>query len=1381
MPKFPDILLNNNPDAPSLNLNDLQVKGVGIFADATERDALNSNLHTEGYLAIMKDTDTPFIYTGGTWTDAANWAEVKGLWDEDGLGIKYTTTGGSVAILDSTRPYQGNVITQLFGSSQSAPGGRASRKLLHLHEGQLIFSTETNTAVSHIEMSNQQHSSAVGGAIGTSTYNMRIHGYHALEFTHGNGSFSAGSPMVSMDMPSSAANTGSIGIGTVGNSLGGINLPSFGPSTVNTTNYSISMGGRIIFKNHSNIVWDAITQGPGGYAAAGVSLSSPNSSDILTAVSSDSTTAGSYGYVGINSYSPSAGGPAFEVSSSYGKFNDGLHIGDITATGYAFPTATGTTGQILKVDANGDLVFGDDLNGLWTSDTNGITYAGHVGIDKASDATYPLTVGGGAKIGGKLELYSNTTQTTGNILISFGSSSMSAAAFPPLVNQSNILIGGQITSTSSSSIIIGYNVTGSGQDLVIGSSTYHSRAVIGGNPGSIGTGSVGIYKAAAASYAVAIGQASNASATGGIAIGNQSLSGNGVAIGNRAGLANITGNNGNVNIGTNAGHRYYNPGGQDFNHTVNIGYEAGRSMAYNTSINGLSVNIGYQTGYFAEGGDNVMIGYRAGYGVDGTSTGSGNVFLGKEAGYSETGSNKLYISNSSTTTPLIYGEFDNYHVKFNGTYAGGAIGFFPQNSNTNSYVAIGDQNYFSAAVGTTQKGLFMIFDSTFASVGGYASGFIMGHSFNLGSVGTDSLLIGNRMSSTATNTQATPKIIIGNGVDLGSTTNNAGGIIIGASITDNIGSGVVIGGTGGNFNGVAIKATGHANSQGGTAILGQARGYNVAIGTNSGTAGLNGTASQATLIGNAAAQDSNATVAIGGNAARSATGSYVTAVGLNAFGDAVATGSANTAVGQSAGQKTTGSSNTFIGALAAASNTTGNGNVAIGGGLGAGGAGALVANTTGSNNIAIGGDTLKTAVSASTNIAIGRYAGYKVGGSSNIFLGYRTAYAGTDDNTSIANNVVIGYEAGYNLASGYNVIIGSGAGRSHTTIGKTVAIGYNAGNRAETDFNTLIGYSAGEYISNAAGPNFGQNTALGHQAMQFQEPSYAIAIGFQALRGGNSDSGNVHVINTAIGNSALYNITTGASNIAIGQNALYDLNTGAFNIAFGTDAGPNITTGQGNIAIGEEAMGTETGTPVAQTGDNNIAIGYKAGEGLTTATESIYIGRSSGRRGAGYAPTPGVDGTTDYAFVLKSHARYPALYGNMNVNPTNPVVAPGFMRSMNFQQEWNNKAVGAVDANQMYYVTNNTVAKADASSAATATGLLVFTLGSNLTDDSAVMTGHVSHTITGLVGDKVYLSTTPGILTTTPPSGSGEIVRVVGYITHANQVYLTPSTDWVEI
>jgi hypothetical protein len=40
--------------------------------------------------------------------------------------------------------------------------------------------------------------------------------------------------------------------------------------------------------------------------------------------------------------------------------------------------------------------------------------------------------------------------------------------------------------------------------------------------------------------------------------------------------------------------------------------------------------------------------------------------LGWRAGYNETGSNKLYIANSDTTTPLIYGEFDNEILNVNG-------------------------------------------------------------------------------------------------------------------------------------------------------------------------------------------------------------------------------------------------------------------------------------------------------------------------------------------------------------------------------------------------------------------------------------------------------------------------------------------------------------------------------------------------------------------------------------------------------------------------------------------------------------------------------------------------------------------------------------------
>jgi hypothetical protein len=46
-----------------------------------------------------------------------------------------------------------------------------------------------------------------------------------------------------------------------------------------------------------------------------------------------------------------------------------------------------------------------------------------------------------------------------------------------------------------------------------------------------------------------------------------------------------------------------------------------------------------------------------GSGSGSSNIGSSNVFIGNQAGSAEAGSNKLYIDNSNTTSPLIYGDF----------------------------------------------------------------------------------------------------------------------------------------------------------------------------------------------------------------------------------------------------------------------------------------------------------------------------------------------------------------------------------------------------------------------------------------------------------------------------------------------------------------------------------------------------------------------------------------------------------------------------------------------------------------------------------------------------------------------------------------------------
>lgn len=100
------------------------------------------------------------------------------------------------------------------------------------------------------------------------------------------------------------------------------------------------------------------------------------------------------------------------------------------------------------------------------------------------------------------------------------------------------------------------------------------------------------------------------------------------------------------------------------------------SAHYNTAIGTASLinlttgigntALGFETGKNATtGGANVFLGFQSGLN---NSTGSGNVFLGYSAGANETGSDKLYIANTNTSTPLIFGNFSTKSVKVNDSF-----------------------------------------------------------------------------------------------------------------------------------------------------------------------------------------------------------------------------------------------------------------------------------------------------------------------------------------------------------------------------------------------------------------------------------------------------------------------------------------------------------------------------------------------------------------------------------------------------------------------------------------------------------------------------------------------------------------------------------------
>ncbi|MFN8430293.1 MAG: hypothetical protein U0V04_09960 [Spirosomataceae bacterium] len=119
-----------------------------------------------------------------------------------------------------------------------------------------------------------------------------------------------------------------------------------------------------------------------------------------------------------------------------------------------------------------------------------------------------------------------------------------------------------------------------------------------------------------------------------------------IALGN---YAMYNGTNGTFNIAIGSSSLYGNFG------KFNVGIGAGilnsyTGGSYNTAVGNSALGLTY-------GSKNTAIGYEAGYGTLDSPDSSG-VYIGYQAGKNEPGSNKLYISNTNTSDPLIWGDFN---------------------------------------------------------------------------------------------------------------------------------------------------------------------------------------------------------------------------------------------------------------------------------------------------------------------------------------------------------------------------------------------------------------------------------------------------------------------------------------------------------------------------------------------------------------------------------------------------------------------------------------------------------------------------------------------------------------------------------------------------
>ncbi|WP_435578140.1 tail fiber domain-containing protein [Gilvibacter sp.] len=144
------------------------------------------------------------------------------------------------------------------------------------------------------------------------------------------------------------------------------------------------------------------------------------------------------------------------------------------------------------------------------------------------------------------------------------------------------------------------------------------------------------------------------SAFGRTALASNTTGAQNVAVGSLALVNNEVGSN-NTGVGRSA---------LGANDSGSANTAIGNYAMFNITAGSNNTALGANAGRLTYGNNNVFIGNDTG--ANNIDTKSGSVFIGYQAGYDESNSNRLYIENSSSTTPLIYGEFDNDFLRVNG-------------------------------------------------------------------------------------------------------------------------------------------------------------------------------------------------------------------------------------------------------------------------------------------------------------------------------------------------------------------------------------------------------------------------------------------------------------------------------------------------------------------------------------------------------------------------------------------------------------------------------------------------------------------------------------------------------------------------------------------
>ena len=673
-------------------------------------------------------------------------------------------------------------------------------------------------------------------------------------------------------------------------------------------------------------------------------------------------------------------------------------------------------------------------------------------------------------------------------------------------------------------------------------------------------------------------------------------------------LGNAAGPNGSYNTGVGDNALSVVTGQRN----VGFGYFAGSVLG--TVYDNVAIGYGALTGSSA-GNSNVAIGSNAA-GISASNLGSSGVYIGYQAGNNSTAvGSELWIANSNTTSPLVYGVFPNTSITFNATdtIMTGAltVPVYTPGTTTNKLYNIGGSLYFNGSI--------------LAGGGG-------------GATNIDGLTDGDTTSGTSV-------LYLGTNVGVSGSYNTGIGQACMDSLTGSFNTAVGYGSLYGTIGGSGNTAMGN---QAGASIT--TSDYTIAIGDNALTGSGDFTGDECIGIGTevmsgSGTKSGNYNVGIGYQTLYGITsGTHNLAVGYRSQ-YAVTEGTHNVSMGaDSLRLLTSGISNIGIGYNAGYYVTEGQDNIVIGhsavyggsttsffdaniaiGLSSMSGAGAK----SGDNNIAIGSESLYNAANTVNNVALGEKAAYSVnGGGNNIVIGKEALW--TDTGTSTGSyNIALGYRSmsitSKTMTCSNNIGIGSHSLESVDTGGYNVAIGYDvAGGIEDGTYNLCFGYGSGSFIVSTD-----HNITMGYRALGGFSGSFTgtecIAIGHSAMGGSGAKSGNYSI---AVGYQSLSSLTSGASNIGMGYHSGYGITSGDYNVSLGYESGGSVSTTDYNVALGFQAIYNSSGSFTGEaciaigpnaiggsgtkSGSHNIAMGFASLYGNTSGSYNVTIGSASG-------------------------------------------------------------------------------------------------------------------------------------------------------------------------